>query len=506
MIESLLSLRNFAQAISAVRKDGWENALTGVGTARDKTTYGSFCTPYRISDEELGSLFHHHDTSKRIISVRPKELFKNGFEVEIEEDTDSAKEINNAIKKAGILHLFRNSMIFSRLYGGGLIILGADDGKDLSEPLEDDAAIRTISFMLFLDKRYVYEVSKYEDPQKPKYLQTELYGLQSITGQSFETPVHETRVIRLGGAMTDIRERLVWGGWDYSVLQHIYDVLRDQEQNWKSTNHLLSDASQGVFKIKGLINSLMTVKGQETMNTRMQLLDMCRSVARAVLLDADHNEDFTRVQTPFTGIPDMLDKTMSRTASAAEYPVAFLFETNEGGLNNNGESNYRRWYDGLASEQQQDVEPVLRKVIDLMCRAEDGPTSGNLPEDYTICFKSLWQPTPKEKAEIDKLYAERDQIRILGQVWNASEVALAIAKNPDPDRPVQIDTELHQMMLDNEKELAKNGPPEIDTLTGKPLAGAPIAAAAKSNGNAGNKGTAKPVGGASNGNKKPPTK
>lgn len=476
MLDSLLRLREFANTISRIRQDGWENVITGLGTSRDKTSYGQFCNSYRLTDQELRALFHQHDTSCRIVSIRPKTIFKEGVKVEVKEDDDQSKAINNAIKKTGLIPLVRNGMIWGGLYGGCLLIAGIDDGKDMSEPLEDDSPIRSIKYFLLLDKRYVYPASYYEEPDHPKYLQVETYGVMTINGRSLDTYIHESRVIRFGGALTDDTERRQYNGWDYSVLQRVYDVVRSNETNFKSVDNLMTDLSQGVFKIKGLINSLMTPKGLETMNTRMQLLDQCRSVARAILLDADHGEEFTRVATPLQQVPDLLDRSMQRTASAAEIPVSILWAQQMGGLNNNAEGEYRHWYDDISSIQKQEVEPILRRIIDWMCRAEDGPTQGKIPDDYEICFPRLWQPTPTEAATIAKTYAERDNLRIQSQIWNASEVALALAKNSDPDRPVEIDTELHETMLENEKELALNGPPEIDPVTGQPLAAtSPIA-------------------------------
>ncbi len=163
---------------------------------------------------------------------------------------------------------------------------GTGFGRAMDEPLEPDTQIHTIRYMTLLDKRFVYPGSYYEDPESPKYLEVEKYRIVTPTGQVL-SDIHETRCIRFGGAMTDQIRQRENNGWDYSIIQAIYDELRDQESNWQSANTLLADASQAVFKIKGLINSITTPNGEATMRTRMGLVDLSRSVARAVLLDAD---------------------------------------------------------------------------------------------------------------------------------------------------------------------------------------------------------------------------
>lgn len=482
MSESYFRLQQFGDLVRSFRADGWENAFTGLGTSRDKNTRGTFCRDYRITDQQLRDLYHHHDLVKRIVNTRPREMFREGFKVDVKDDTDLAKDINKALRKAGIRRLFREGKTWGRLYGGCLLIGGIDDGRDMAEPLEEDAPIRSVQYLLLLDKRYVYPATYYEEPNHPKYLQVETYGIQTPNGHVLDSRIHETRTVRFGGALTDDTERRANNGWDYSIVQHIYNIIRASEQNWQSANHLLSDASQAVFKIKGLMASLMTPKGQEVMNTRMQLVEMCRSVARAVLLDADGGEEFKREPTTFAGIADMLDRDMMRTASAAETPVAILYGRSAAGMNATGDLDFRWFYDSIRSEQTQDVDGELRTVIDWILRAQDGPTMGEIPEEYEICFPRLWQPSPVEQAQIKKLVAETDKCRIDSQVWLPEEVALSRARGGD-DAEVEIDEELREMTLENEKELAKNGPPEIiDPITGLPTpGGAPATAAPGSN-------------------------
>jgi len=457
-------IRGFASVIRAIRRDGWENVVTGLGTSRDKTTYGSFRPGVRITDAELSWMFHHHALAKRIVSLRVDETFRMGFQVEIP-DSDVAEEVNEEIKKREIVRYFREGKIWGRLFGGCLLIAGIDDGRDMSEPLEDDAPIRSVRYLTLLDKRYCYPASRYEDPESPKYMEVETYQIVTPTGLVL-SKVHETRVIRFGGAMTDVQERVANNGWDMPYLQHVYEVLRDFEHNQKSVDHLVSDASQAVIKIKGLLAALATPKGVEAMQTRMQIVDMCRSVARALVLDADAGEDFKREPTNFSGLPEILDRNMMRTSSAAETPVTLLFGRSPAGMNATGESDIRWFYDTIKAEQTNVVEPDLRKAIGWLLRAQDGPTGGKVPEKWNICFPSLWQPTPLEKAQTEKAIAERDKIYIDATVWHPEEVALTRARN-GMDAPVEIDEDMREMMLEHEKQMAAN-PPQLLVNNGAP--------------------------------------
>lgn len=456
------SLRGFAQLIRTVRSDGWENVLTGLGTGRDKTTAGRFRGDFRLSFNELTDLFNHHDLARRIVSLRPSEMTREGFKVEIKDDSETAEEINKEIKNRALVNQLRRAMVFSRLYGGGLIIGGLDDGQAADKPLDEERITR-LRYLTFLDMRYVSVMSYYEDPEADKFMEPETYMIVAPNGKVLAS-VHESRCIRFGGAETDELTSRSLGGWDFSVLQNCYNTMRAFENNWQAINVLISDASQAVFTIKGLINSLATPNGRATLQSRMELIDMSRSVARAVILDADGGENFNRQATSFASLPELLDRGMMRMSAAAEVPVTRLFGRSAAGMNATGDGDDRAFYDGIAAEQTKELEPKLRRVITWICKSKDGPTAGEVPEEFEICFPPLWQPTPKEQAETEKLYAERDKIMLDGLVWMPEEVALARSRG-GPNSPVEINEDMREESLKHEEEMAKNPP----TLPGQEL-------------------------------------
>src|SRR5690349_15394041 len=65
------------------RTDGWENAVTGFGTSRDKTTYGRFFQNVLLSDQACSDLFHHADVPRRIVEALPQEMLREPFEVDV---------------------------------------------------------------------------------------------------------------------------------------------------------------------------------------------------------------------------------------------------------------------------------------------------------------------------------------------------------------------------------------------------------------------------------------
>jgi len=194
------------------------------------------------------------------------------------------------------------------------------------------------------------------------------------------------------GALTARSEQSA-GDWDNSVLQRPHDCLRQSASSWQSAAHLLTDASQAVLKIDHL-SEIIATGGEARLRARMEIMDMARSVCRAILVDAER-EEFTRVATSFSGLPEMLDRFMMRDAAAAEMPVALLYGRSAAGLNATGESDTRGWYDVVEDAQNDVLRPRLERVVRVFMLAKSGPTHGQEPENWKLKFNSLWQPTGK---------------------------------------------------------------------------------------------------------------
>lgn len=399
-------------AARLLRSDNWQNALTGWGTSRDKTTLGSFGSDYQIPDSELQALYHHNDIARKIVALIPREMLRQGFKV-VADTPENSTLLENDARKLNVRRQFREGMIWGRLYGGAVMFVGANDGQTADQPLQVDA-IRSVNFLEIYDRRYAVVESRYEDSTHPKFQKPKTYRLQRVRGSG--STVHESRLVKFHGAHTDetLREQL--GGWDFSVLQSVYEAMRRFDAYDKAGELLMSDASQGVFKLKGLISAIAMGKTNDLV-TRSQLLDQTRNIMRAIMLDADNGEEFTKVATSFAGVPDMLDRAAKRLSAATEIPVTVLMGESPAGLNATGDNDVRRFYDSIKTEQEQDLGPLLERVIGYMASAR------KIQGAIKVKFPSLWQETPKEKSDRKKMEADTDAIYIQNEVITPEEVA-----------------------------------------------------------------------------------
>lgn len=444
------------------RADSWSNALTGIGTARDKITASTFAHDGLLQFGILEDLYHNDDMAARCVDAVPEQMMREGFEIDVQEDPELGEEIETALENLEASEAIEECDIYGRLYGGSLLLVGANDGvKNPAEPLKEDA-IKSIDFLTPVDRFSVFPVSWYNDPLKPKFGQPEIYRFLLPTTpnpggiMTFQVgqEVHESRMIRFRGARTSIRRRRVNFGWDDSILQRVYQALQAFGLNWASITHLLSDVSQGVLKVKDLAN-MITGQAKDALTERAALMDQTRSVARVLMLDAD-SENFERVQTPFSGIPELLDRTAQRLSAAAGMPVTVLMGTSPGGLNATGESDIRNWYDKIASRQNRVLNPRLKRLVTLLMLSKKGPTGGKVL-DFNIVFPPLWQLDPKVEADRRLVVAQTDQIEIDKGITTAEEVAVSRHRSTGYSAETTIDLKLRKELLDADAQAAQLG-------------------------------------------------
>lgn len=452
-------LSNVLKAISYVgeRLDGWTNQFTGVGVfGRDKSLGTRYREDCILSLEEITALYVGDDMAARIVDLIPDEMYGKGFEV----TTDKQKvrdDINAAVRRLdGSCH-FREGRRFGRCYGGAVLVLGADDGGNADEPLNEQG-IRTMRPSYIVDRRWCWPQGWYLDPKNPKYGCAETYMITNWGGGGGvrQVTVHETRLILFKGATTPIDRKLMNNGWDYSILQRLYSPLRQFENNFKSMELLLQDASQAVYGIKNLFDVIAQGK-EDVLIKRMQMIDLARSVARALVIDKD-NESFERKATSFAGIPESIDKTTLRLAAGSGIPVSILMGQSPAGLNATGDSDLEWFYKGIKNDQEEDKE-IIKRFVSLVCLAKDGPTRGAVP-DFEIEFPPLRELTAKAQSEIYAANASADGAYIVQGVLAPAEVALSRFGVRGYSQNITIVREPREAMLDPTAINEALNPPE----------------------------------------------
>lgn len=434
------------------RLDSWKSALTGLGTRRDKLTSFRFERGEPIPDEVLEGLYIEDDSAAKICESRPKRMLRGrlGIHVEGEKGPDIATAIGEQLKDLKAREALLKAMIWENVFGGGAVFIGAVDGRNVNEPLDLDN-VEAVRFLNVLDKRDLIPWTWYTDPLAGKLGEVATYKLQRLMLPGMQAQeererkhrtqplieIHASRLLVFDGLPVTWREKIRNRGWGASRLARAYRALQIFNANWASVGHILQDASQGVFKMEGLIDMIASGNKQQLLD-RMELVDEARSVARALLLDAEM-ESFERKDTTMSGLPEVLDRTAQRLASAAETPVTLFFGREPSGLNATGDADFRGWYDTIAAERDETLLPAVEYLVKILFRAKEGPTGGKEPDSWSVVFPPLWTPTAKEEAEIQNIHAQADNLRIQSGVLTAEEVAISRYRPEGYSNEIRID-------------------------------------------------------------------
>lgn len=371
--------------LAQMHADGWYNPISGLGDySRDKSKQGSHVKDVWLDDDQLSSLFHQNDLAARIVDLPVKEALRQGIKL----PKKGGSDVLAALNKLGALAKVQEAAIWGRLYGGAVLVVGAFDGRPSWEPI-DWRQVKQLGFLRVFDRRDVYR--EYD---------RDVFRINEIDGRSHR--VHFSRCFVFGGAQTGDREKQELQGWDASVLQRCYAPMRAFEEAFNSAGVLVSESSVGVFKMRGLLAAIAGGQRNDLVS-RAVLLDMTKSVARSIFLDADKGEDYRRESVQFSGLSDVLDRASQRLAAAAEIPLTKLLGVSPAGLNATGESDIRNFYDSVRSYQANELRPVFQRLVDVQ-----SALSG--VERQEIVFPSLWQESPKETADRRESVARTDKL------------------------------------------------------------------------------------------------
>lgn len=470
---------NGTTAVDAyARMDGWQNLLTGLGTIRDKGMYSSMLDGERIADEELEALYANDDFAQRIVDALVETAMRQSFELydsTAENAADSAEDaeaLHAACDALDLENKVAEAAIWGRLYGGAAILVGALGAGLPTDPL-DASRIKSLPFLTVFDRRDLTVERTYSDKLASNYGEPERFTIASTEGYASSVVVHESRLIRFPGVRTTRKRKRENKGWDDSALQRVYEVLRTANTNWQSVSHLLSDASQAVYTLKYL-HQMIAGGHQVTLQQRMQAVELGRSVCRAILLGED--EKFERIATSFAGLPEMTRENWQRLSAAARMPLTVLMGMSPAGLNATGESDLELWF----GEVQAYRENTLRKRLETLVRMVAASTGDADPERWCVRFPPLKQMSAKEKAELEKLTAEKDAAYITAGVLLPQEVALARYGKGEWSPETAIDAK----MRDTEPKGAEpeddeeEGDDVVEVTPTKPADAAPVEKAA----------------------------
>lgn len=448
--------------------DTLTNLVANLATGTAKSVHDKF--GFRaLNDFELESMYRGDWMARKVIDLPVSDMLRpwrswqaDNQQIEVIEDAERRHQIRAKLKQA---------FEWARLYGGSVMIIGAEVGAP-DKPLEMSRIGKGgLKYLRVLPRRMITPMDRNLDPISPLYGEPAYYTISSAVTGSVE--IHPSRVIRfIGKARPDFDTNVEC--WGDSLLQVVYDALHAAALSHTGIAELIHEAKIDVIKVKNLGAMLSTDDGTKLLLKRFQNASMLKSINNTLLLETD--EEHSRTQTSFTGLPDTLMAFMQVVAGAADMPVTRLLGTAPKGLNATGEGDLKNYWDMLDGLRQDELRPKLELLDQILWR----DAMGAVPKDAFFTFNPLAQMTASEKADLAKKKAETAQIYagmgvmpeealaegivnglIEDETFPGLEAAIEEAVGPDGDLIPEHKTEKQEIEVEHAKaELrsAKNGP------------------------------------------------
>jgi len=380
------ALRQGAGRLSA--QDTLMNLVTGMGGDKDKLA-GTVFGYNMLAQQQLDAAYRGDWISRKIVDIPAYDAFREWRSWQADK-----KDITTIEELEKTLRVQRKSMLAlqrGRLYGGGALILGVDQGTSDQEINFDGLKKDCLKF--------VHVVSRYDlqpgpivwDVMSP-YFGEPSYYTRSGDGAAQPMRLHPSRVVRFTGhESADIRTAQGWGD---SVLQVCADAVIACGTVASSVAQLVAEAKIDVIKIPELSENLSDPVYEGKLKNRFATANMIKSVFAMLIIDKE--EEWQRIEQNFSGLDDVLKMYLLIASGAADIPATRMLGQSPAGLSATGDSDVRNYYDRIATEQSVIVQPAMERLDKILVVS----SLGTYPDGMFYDWNALWQMDPKDAAEI----------------------------------------------------------------------------------------------------------
>lgn len=312
-----------------------------------------------------------------IVDVPVDDGLRGGVELKSKQlSDDQIEELQVSLDRDNDLVIAGQAAKWNRLFGGaGILVLTDQDPEtplELNQLTKDSPLeFRAVDMWeLFWDKQN----SEGYDPA----IQTEDFEYYNYYGEH----VHKSRVMRLKGitAPSFIRPRL--RGWGFSVVE---TLVRSINQYLKATDlafEVLDEFKLDIYKIKNLVNTLLSPNGQTKIQQRVQMANWQKNYQNALVMDSE--DDFDHKQLSFAGLSEVMLQIRMQVASDMRMPLTKLFGISATGFNS-GQDDIEVYNSMVESQVRNKLKYDILRICEIKCQK----LFGFVPDDLMLSFKPL---------------------------------------------------------------------------------------------------------------------
>jgi uncharacterized protein len=335
------------------------------------------------------------------------------IEVEKDKNSEIARILENRFSELKLRQKILDLIRFQRMYSnGGLLYFAINENVPLTASRLNSSIpdkINKLEFINVIDSENFSVYQETLDPLANNFMQPKI--------NVFGNFIHESRYSWL------VNNYSPSIGEGISVIRTILDAVKAQDTALWSVSSILSELD---FKV---------LKSPQIATNDPSLVRKTISEAKAVLstqsmIGISNDEEILRVSSSINqGIKDMLDFIMDNLSGYSRMPKSKLMGQAQGVITA-GQYDLMSYYDNISRYQENQVRPVIDKVISILLKEQNSKLGPVDPKtDFQIKFNPLWKIDPLSVADKELKEAQRDKIYYDCTVLQPDEIKRERFKN-----------------------------------------------------------------------------
>lgn len=327
------------------------------------------------------------------------DMTRAGINYSTELDPTVSEKMDTVAAELNLWPAIASVVQWGRLYGGAIGV-ALIDGQDMSTPLREDTVCEgQFRGVLTLDRWQLEpSLSNLVTEFGPNLGLPKFYKVTDNAPALRGVSVHHTRVLfRHVGVSLPYQQQLMENLWGMSILERLYDRLVSFDAATTGAAQLVNKAHLRTLSVKGL-RQVVAAQGKpmEGLVSYVDVMRRFQGVEGVTVIDSE--DTFAVHNSTFASSVDILVQLGQQISGALQVPLVRLFGQSPTGLNSSGESDLRTYYDGIAHHQQKELFFGACKMYRLLARS----VGVQIPDNFSIQFNPLWQPTAEQKATTAK--------------------------------------------------------------------------------------------------------
>lgn len=385
-------------AMDRAAADGYQNFAAGIGIGTDNiAASASYSVPTRTNRrQELENMYAGSWIVGQAVDAPAEDMTRAGIEIVSDDGPEVLDEVYAELDRLQVSARICDALKWSRLYGGSIAV-HLVEGQDPSTPLRKETVGNgQYRGVLDLDRWSLQPSNATVTEYGPDLGRPESYLVLSDAPALGGQTIHHSRIIRFDGENIPYRQRLRFNGWGMSVVERLFDRLVAFDSTTLGAAQLVYKAHLRTARVKDL-RSILAAGGaaEAALIKQFQMMRQMQTNEGLSLLDAE--DEFDVHTYTFSGLSDVLMQFAQQISGALQIPLVRLFGQSPAGLNSTGESDIRAYYDRIEKDRERALRGGYGTVVDLTYRSVTGRDP---PKGFRFDFRSLWQMSDKEKADI----------------------------------------------------------------------------------------------------------